>query len=112
MDLNRDIYETFVRASKSLLLVDFWGPQCGPCLALMPFVDQLEASYKERISVAKVNAAENRMLCAKMRVMGLPTFILYNDGAEVKRLTGQQLSEQDLVNVIDEALAAQTKEVP
>ena len=105
IDLNRDNYDSEVLQSKGLVMVDFWGPQCRPCLALMPAVEKLEEEYSNKIKVAKLNAAENRMLCAKLRVMGLPSFLFYKDGAEVNRLTGEQITEDDLVAAIKEALA-------
>ncbi len=55
--------------------------------------------------MTKLNAAENRMLCAKLRVMGLPTFILYKGGVEIRRLVGDHIAEADLVEAIDAALA-------
>ena len=79
-------------------MVDFWGPRCHPCLALMPAVERLEREYSGKIKVAKVNAAENRMLCARLRVLGLPTYIFYKDGVEIKRLTGENVTERDLVD--------------
>ncbi len=106
--LDRNNYETEVLGSKETILVDFWGPQCRPCLALMPGVERLEIEYAGRVKVGKVNAAENRMLCARLRVMGLPTFLLYKGGAEVARLTGEQLTEKDLINAVDAALANAT----
>ncbi len=81
-------------------MVDFWGPQCRPCLALMPAVDELEQEYTGKIKVAKLNAAENRMLCAKLRVMGLPTYLFYKDGVEINRLTGEHITRKDLVEAI------------
>lgn len=102
--LNRDNYESEVLNSKEPILVDFWGPQCQPCLALMPAVERLEKDYAGKIKVAKVNAVENRMLCAKLRVMGLPTFLIYKGGAEINRLTGKAPSEEDLKKAIDAAL--------
>ena len=70
------------------VLVDFWGPRCAPCLALMPAVEQLEERLAGRIRLVKVNANENRQICRDLKVFGLPTFVLYRDGEEVKRLTG------------------------
>jgi len=64
----------------------------------MPAVERLEREYNGKIKVAKVNAAENRMLCAKLRVLGLPTYIFYKDGVEIKRLTGENITERDLVD--------------
>ena len=104
VELDRDSYESEVLESKGLVLVDFWGPRCVPCLALMPAVERLEKKYSGKLKVTKLNAAENRMLCAKLRVMSLPTYLLYKDGAEIKRLTGQDLTESDLTEAIDTAL--------
>ena len=101
LDLSRDNYESEVLKSKEPVLVDFWGPQCRPCLALMPAVERLEKDYAGRLKVTKVNAAENRMLCAKLRVLGLPTYILYKDGNEVNRLTGDNITEGDIRNAIE-----------
>jgi thioredoxin 1 len=103
--LNRENYESEVLNSKEPVLVDFWGPQCRPCLALMPVVERFEKDYAGRLKVTKLNAADNRMLCAKLRVMGLPTFLIYKGGVEICRLSGEHLTEKDLIKAIDAALA-------
>jgi thioredoxin 1 len=91
IELNRDNYEAETLKSDLPVLVDFWGPQCRPCLALMPAIEELSRNYTGRLKVGKVNAVQNRMLCARLRVIGLPTFILYKNGAEIKRLTGEDI---------------------
>jgi thioredoxin 1 len=104
IDLNRDDYEAKVLHSKVAVLVDFWGPLCKPCLALMPAVQRFERHYEGRLNVARVNATQNRMLCAKLRVMSLPTFILYKDGVENARLTGENVEPEDLESAIERVL--------
>ena len=105
IDLDRDTYENETLKSKLPVMVDFWGPQCRPCLALMPSVEKLEKEYAGKIKIAKVNSAENRMLCAKLRVIGLPAFVFYKDGAEFKRLAGEQLTENDLREAMKAVIA-------
>ena len=100
LDLNRDNYEQEVIQATEPVLVDFWGPQCKPCLALMPAVEEMEKNYAGRLKVTKLNAAENRMLCAKLKVLGLPTYLFYRDGAEVNRLTGEGITRSDLEEAI------------
>ncbi len=100
VELNRDNYESEIAQSDKPVLVDFWGPRCGPCLALMPTVEELEKEFGDKLKVAKLNAAENRMLCAKLRVLGLPTFLLYKDGAEVRRLIGESITKDELREAI------------
>ena len=38
-------FDQEVLREEKVVLVDFWGPQCGPCLALSPHVDKLEEVY-------------------------------------------------------------------
>jgi len=97
----RDNFDPEVLQSKEPVLVDFWGPQCKPCLALMPVVEELEKDYAGRLKVAKLNAAENRMLCAKLRVLSLPTYLFYKDGIEINRLVGDNITQGDLKEAID-----------
>ena len=101
IELDRDNYENETLQSKEPVIVDFWGPQCRPCLALMPAVEQIEKDYTGKIKVAKVNVTQNRMLCARLRVMSVPTFICYQDGAERNRLVGDDITESDLRKAID-----------
>jgi len=105
VELNRDNYEVEVLEAKEPVIVDFWGPQCRPCLALMPTVEGLEKEYTGRLKVAKVNAVENRMLCAKLRVLSLPAYLFYKDGVEINRLAGEQITKSDLVEAIKAAIA-------
>ena len=96
MDINADDFEQAVIKSNVPVLVDFWGPQCGPCLALMPEVEKLAERYGEHLKVVKVDASKNRRFCMTMKVLGLPTFLVYKDGQEVERLNGASLSISEI----------------
>ncbi len=74
--------------SQGSVLVDFWGPRCQPCLAMMPTIAKLEEEAGGAVRVVKVNSAENRQIARDLRVFGLPTYILMRDGAELERLSG------------------------
>ena len=105
IELNRENFDTEVKKSGQLLLVDIWGPQCKPCLALMPSIDALEQDYEGKLHVGKINAAENRMLCAKLRVMSMPAFLFFKDGIEVKRLASEDLTIDDIKSAVNEILS-------
>jgi len=89
IDVNSDGFEAEVSQSERPVLVDFWGPRCAPCLALMPFVEKLAEQFREELKVVKVNSMENRKLCIELKVMSLPTFLLFRGGQEVARKTGE-----------------------
>ena len=80
--------------SKGSVLVDFWGPRCQPCLAMMPTIAKLEEDAAGAVRVVKVSAPENRQICRDLRVFGLPTYVLMRDGIELERLTGDVTKEQ------------------
>jgi thioredoxin 1 len=71
----------------------------------MPAVEELEKDFVGRLKIGKLNAAENRMLCAKLRVMSLPTFLFYKGGVEIKRLVGEDITKSDLIVAINAVLA-------
>lgn len=97
--------ETFAElANEGHVLLDIWGPDCAPCMALMPAVEALEEKYAGRITLLKLNAPENRPLCRKLRVAGLPTYITMRDGGEVERVTGYGASLEDIEAAIGRLL--------
>lgn len=86
------------------VLVDFWGPKCSHCLALMPRVEKIAEKYADKIKVVKMNMTGNMLFCMKagLKIMGLPTFIIFKNGQEVKRLAGQQITPEDIEKAIGE----------
>ena len=93
-EVGKDTFEQEVIQSDKPVVVDFWGPQCGPCLALMPEVEALTEKFNGQVKIMKVEAPKNRRLCLQLKVLGLPTFLFYKDGKEVDRVSGNNLSIQ------------------
>ena len=106
MELTRDNYDAEIFESKEPVLVDFLGPQCRPCLGLMPVVEEIEKEYNGKVKFGKVDASTNRMLCAKLRVLGLPTIVFYKDGAEITRLTGDNIGRDDLIAAVEKVISS------
>jgi thioredoxin 1 len=63
------------------VLVDFWAPWCGPCKALAPVLETVAASYAERVQIKKVNVDEHPDVAKKYGVRGIPTLLLFKEGA-------------------------------
>lgn len=78
------------------VLVDFWAPWCGPCRALSPILEEVAASYADKLIVAKINIDENPEAPSKYGVMSIPTLILFKNGqieaTKMGLLTKSQLS--------------------
>ena len=87
------------------VLIDFWGPDCAPCMAMMPAVEALGEKYAGQVMLLKVKAPDNRQVCRDMRVAGLPTYITLRDGGEVERVTGNGATIDDIEAAIQRLLA-------
>lgn len=91
-------------------LVDVWGPECKPCLALMPHVEKL-AQDRAQLNVVKLEAPKARRVCIRLGVHGLPTFLLLRDGEELARLSAPSISPAQLTAWLDESLDQSREEV-
>lgn len=100
IEVNKDNFSDEVLNSDKPVIIDFWGPSCQPCLRLMPVVEALAESYKDKVKIVKLNSTQNRRLCIEQRVMGLPAFLVFQNGQEVKRVSGGELTKQDIENLI------------
>jgi thioredoxin 1 len=71
------------------VILDVWGPNCGPCKKLEPIIMQLAAAYDGRIRVCEMNAADAPRTAGRLRVRGTPTVIYFGPrGQEKERVVG------------------------
>ena len=74
-------FEADVLKAEGAVLVDYWAEWCGPCKMIAPVLDEIAETYKGKLTVAKLNIDENQETPAKHGVRGIPTMILFKDGA-------------------------------
>jgi thioredoxin 1 len=98
-------FEKDVIKADGHVLVDFWAEWCGPCKQLSPIVDDIANDMGDKIKVFKVNIDENPDSPAKYNVRGIPTLIIFKDGAPVATKVGS-LPKSSLVEWIETTLAA------
>ena len=96
IELNKENFDAEVREVTGPVSVDFWSPKCDPCMALLPSVEQLAEELEGKVKFCKVNALENRRLCIKEKVLGLPTIQIYNNGEKVVELTKDDATEANI----------------
>ncbi len=82
-EATRENFDELVESGTTL--VDVWGPECKPCLALKPHVEKLAAA-RDDLTVVMLEAPKARRVCIRLQVHALPTFLLMHDGQEVARL--------------------------
>lgn len=103
LKISDDDFEAKVLKSEIPVLVDFWAPWCGPCLAIGPTLDELASEYDGRVVVAKMNVDENANIPAEFGVRSIPYMVMFKSGKVVDTIVGAQ-PKAKLKDLIDKTL--------
>jgi len=90
-------------AQQGMTLFDLWSPDCAPCRALAPILDDLANEFAGEVRICKADIAADTGLGERFAVRALPTLALYRDGAEVDRIIGFR-SRADLTSWLERHL--------
>ena len=105
-EITKENFEAELKNSSVPAVLDFWGPKCGPCMALMPKYHELAENpkYEGKIKFCSVDTSSNRRVAMSVRpaVMSLPTFIFFRNGKEVSRLSGHEITIQEIASKTEE----------
>ncbi len=93
-------FEADVINSSQAVLVDFWAEWCGPCKALAPVLDEIADEYDGKVVIVKINVDENDQTPPKYGIRGIPSMLLFKEGAVVATKMGA-LSKAELSAFID-----------
>ena len=96
-------FEEVVLGAGTPVLVDFWAPWCGPCLAMAPAVEELAGEYRGRVVFAKVNVDENPKVASQYGIRSIPTLLLFKDGKPMTQVVGLR-PKSELKQHLDDAL--------
>jgi thioredoxin 1 len=98
-------FETDVVNSERPVLLDFWAEWCGPCKMIAPILDAIADEYQDRLRVVKLNIDENPKTPPKYNIRGIPTLLLFRDGAVAAQQVGA-VSKAQLESFLNAHLGA------
>ncbi|MCD7450216.1 hypothetical protein HAX54_004513 [Datura stramonium] len=96
-------FEELLENSEKPLLVDFYATWCGPCQFMVPILNEVGESMKDKIQVVKIDTEKYPAIADKYKIQALPTFILFKDGDVCDRFEGA-LNAPQLMQRIESAL--------
>ena len=96
-------FDQTVLQAETPVLVDFWATWCRPCLMVAPILDELAEDYSGRITIARVDVAQNPKTAARYNIMAIPTMLLFKEGKPVANIVGFK-PKAELKHDLDAAL--------
>jgi thioredoxin 1 len=86
LEVDKETFEEEVLKADGYVLCDFFGDGCVPCEALMPHIHRFAEQYADKMKFVSLNTTKARRLAIGQQVLGLPTIVMYKDGAKIEEL--------------------------
>ena len=93
-------FKEIINSAKPVL-VDFSAEWCGPCKMLKPVLEQLKSKMGDQLTILKVDVDKNPKAAEAYNIQGVPTLILFKEGAIQWRQAGV-LSLHQLESIINQ----------
>lgn len=97
--LDKNTFGESVLEGSGVCLVDFFSESCEPCKALMPRIEELEATYIG-LPFYKLDTMKARRLAIGQKIMGLPVIAIYKDGEKVEELVKDDATKENIEAMI------------
>jgi thioredoxin 1 len=97
-------FDEEVLQHKGVVLVDFWAPWCGPCVAMSPVIDQLAEEFDGKLKVCKLDTQDNPDSAMKYNVTAIPFLMVFRDGKVERQEIGAK-SLQAVKSMLEPLLA-------
>jgi thioredoxin 1 len=103
LEVNDGTFEQMVLKAELPVLVDFWAPWCGPCLAVAPVLEELAEEYSGKVNIARVNVDLTPRTSAKYSIRSIPTLLIFKEGKPMRQLVGSR-PKGELKQFLDEVV--------
>lgn len=85
-----------------LLVLDFYGPTCGPCKKIAPLLEEFAEKNMKGVKFFKVNAFEQPEICKAYGVSALPTLVFIRYQRERTRVLFKDITRQNIATLLAE----------
>ena len=86
--------------SNSAVIFEFTADWCGDCRFIEPFMPEVVEKFPEYTFV-KVNRDQFLDLCIDLGIIGIPSFLAYENGTELGRFVSKdRKTQQEIENFI------------
>jgi thioredoxin 2 len=90
-----DAFNTHITDNDIPVLVDFYSPDCAPCMKMAPDYEKAASSFGLEVRFIKINTLDHPEIARQYGVNILPTIVAFKNGREINRFSSA-LSKEHL----------------
>ena len=93
-----DDYKKAIQNKSILLFTANW---CPDCMFIKPFIGEIVEQYQDYIFYS-VNRDEMLELCQELDILGIPSFVAFDQGKEIGRFVSKlRKTKEEIIDFID-----------
>ena len=94
-------FKTEVLDAELPVVLEFEADWCPFCRQMEPIVASVALEHQNTFIIGKLDIDENRQTTEKYQVRGIPTYVVFRNGAEVARFAGAMPKEVFVQRILD-----------
>lgn len=88
IELTAANFDKHIERNDLPVVVDFWAPWCGPCVAMAPHFEAVAKDLGHRLRFAKLNTQDEPAPAGRFGIRSIPTLIVFKAGQPAARQSG------------------------